>query len=131
MSKRILIIDDDYTIRLKVENVLTVHGYDVVTAEDGEKAIACYVEAVAANPFHLIILDIMMPGMSGLEVLKEIRQEEESRGIEYGRGYSVPILMLTGTKKLWLDAFDSGCDDYLLKPFANDDLLDKVGQRLP
>jgi len=126
MGKRILVIDDDNISRVIAVDVLKKEGHDVVPASNGEDGIECYLQSIGESSFQLIILDVIMPGISGLQVLEKIRQEEKSRGIEYGRGCSVPILMLTGTKDVWLDAFDLGCDDYLLKPFDRDQLLWKV-----
>lgn len=130
MSKRILIIDDDRVNRTLVQKILEKDGYEAICIEDGRKGIAEYLKSLPAKPYHLIILDINMPRMNGLEVLKKIRTEEESRGIKYGYGSSIPIIMLTASREPWLDAFDSGCDDYVIKPFENDAFLAKVREKL-
>ncbi|MBF0384306.1 MAG: response regulator [Candidatus Omnitrophica bacterium] len=129
MPKRILVIEDDRGTRTLVQKTLEKEGYEITGVSDGEEGISTYLKSIKDNHFQLIILDINMPGINGLEVLKNIRKEEESRGIKYGYGSSIPIIMLTASKEPWLDAFDSGCDDYILKPFENDKLLKKVSEK--
>ncbi len=110
---KILVVDDDPNIREVLAVLLSSEGYQVHTAEDGQEALQMQ-KLIAPN---LIILDIMMPGMDGVEVCARIRARS-----------SVPILFLTAksqdTDKV--DAYTSGGDDYLVKPFSQTELLMKI-----
>ena len=110
---RILIVDDDPEIVSFVKRGLAYEGYTVDTAVDGSEALT---KAWEKEP-DLVILDIMMPGIDGLEVAKRLRQ-----------GGDVPIIMLTakGTVVDKVTGLESGADDYLVKPFALDELLARV-----
>ncbi len=110
---RILVVDDDPEIVSFVRRGLAYEGYSVDTAGDGTEALA---KAHDREP-DLVILDIMMPGIDGIEVSKRLRQAGD-----------VPILMLTakGTVADRVAGLDSGADDYLVKPFAFDELLARV-----
>ncbi len=110
---RILVVDDDPEIVSFLKRGLTYEGYTVDTAGDGTEALA---KARDAEP-NLVILDVMMPGMDGMEVSKRLRQAS-----------SIPILMLTakGTVADRIKGLDSGADDYLVKPFSFDELLARV-----
>ncbi len=110
---RILVVDDDPEIVSFVKRGLAYEGYTVDTAADGSEALA---KAMEREP-DLVILDIMMPGIDGIEVAKRLRE-----------GGDVPILMLTakGTVADKVAGLESGADDYLVKPFAFDELLARV-----
>ncbi len=110
---RILVVDDDPEIVSFIRRGLAYEGYKVDTASDGSEALA---KSREKEP-DLVILDIMMPGIDGLEVSKRLRQ-----------GGDVPILMLTakGTVADRVSGLESGADDYLVKPFAFDELLARV-----
>lgn len=110
---RILVVDDDPEIVSVVRRGLAYEGYAVDTASDGREALA---KAREKEP-DLVILDIMMPGIDGIEVAKRLRQ-----------GGDVPIIMLTakGTVADKVTGLESGADDYLVKPFAFDELLARV-----
>jgi two-component system response regulator MprA len=110
---RILVADDDPEIVSVVRRGLAYEGYTVDTASDGSEALA---KARDREP-DLVILDIMMPGIDGIEVAKRLRE-----------GGDVPILMLTakGTVADKVTGLESGADDYLVKPFALDELLARV-----
>lgn len=107
---RILVVDDDPEIISFLKRGLAYEGYTVDTATDGPEALS---KAREREP-DLVILDIMMPGIDGIEVAKRLRQ-----------GSDVPILMLTakGTIADKVTGLESGADDYLVKPFAFDELL--------
>ena len=109
----ILIVDDDPAIVSFVRRGLAYEGYTVNTAGDGAEALA---KAREREP-DLVILDVMMPGIDGIEVSQRLRQ-----------GSDVPILMLSakGTVADKIAGLDSGADDYLVKPFAFDELLARV-----
>lgn len=110
---RILVVDDDPEIVSFLKRGLIYEGYTVDTASNGTEALA---KARESEP-DLVILDIMMPGMDGIEVCKRFRQVS-----------AVPILMLTakGTVADRVVGLDSGADDYLVKPFAFDELLARM-----
>jgi len=110
---RILVVDDDPEIVSFVRRGLAYESYKIDTANDGTEALA---KAREREP-DLVILDIMMPGIDGIEVAKRLRQ-----------GGDVPILMLTakGTVADKVAGLESGADDYLVKPFAFDELLARV-----
>jgi two-component system response regulator MprA len=110
---RILVVDDDERIRDVLKRQLTYEGYQVAVAGDSREAFA----QVAENPPDLVVLDWMLPGISGLEICRRIRQTED-----------MPILMLTakGTLEDKVDGLDSGADDYLVKPFQPEEMLARV-----
>lgn len=110
---RILVVDDDPEIVSFVRRGLAYEGYTVDTAADGEEALA---KAREREP-DLVILDIMLPGIDGIEVAKRLRQ-----------GGDVPVLLLTakGTVADRVTGLNSGADDYLVKPFAFDELVARV-----
>lgn len=113
MVNRILLVDDDPAVRSSLRRALALEGYEVLTAENGEAALVLSGEI---EP-DVIVLDVMLPGMDGLEVCEQLRS-----------GSSTPILMLTA-KDTVLDrvaGLDRGADDYLVKPFAVDELLARV-----
>lgn len=110
---RILVVDDDPQIVSMLKRGLAYEGYTLDTAENGEKALAI----ARATPPDLVVLDIMMPGLDGLEVTRRLRQ-----------GSDIPVLLLTakGTIPDKVAGLDAGADDYLVKPFAFDELLARV-----
>jgi DNA-binding response OmpR family regulator len=110
---RILVVDDDPEIVSFVKRGLAHEGYRVDTAANGKEALT---KARDREP-DLVVLDIMMPGIDGIEVARRLRQ-----------GGDVPILMLTakGTVADKVAGLESGADDYLVKPFAFDELLARV-----
>src|SRR5437868_1529116 len=110
---RILVVDDDSRIRDVLRRQLSYEGYQVDLAADSKEAFA----QVADNPPDLVVLDLMLPGMSGLEVCRRLRSADD-----------MPILMLTakGTLEDKIDGLDSGADDYLVKPFEPEELLARV-----
>jgi len=113
----ILVIDDDPEIVDFLRRGLTYEGYQVDTAEDGREALA----KIRDREPDLIVLDIMMPEIDGIEVSQRVRQASK-----------VPILMLTarGTVADKVVGLDSGADDYLVKPFVFDELLARIRARL-
>lgn len=113
---RILVVDDQPANLRAVSALLTRHGYAVVTADSGEKALAL---AADVRP-DLILLDMMMPGMDGFALLGEIKQDEQLR--------RVPVVFLTAAqeRELLVRAFDSGAVDYVTKPFMPEELIARV-----
>lgn len=111
---QILIVDDDPNIREVLSVLLGSEGYAVIEAEDGSMALE---KLKAEKEIDLVILDIMMPGMSGIEVCEEIRNMS-----------LVPVLFLTAKSQEQdkVSAYTGGGDDYLVKPFSQTELLMKV-----
>ena len=114
-EQKILVVDDEARMRKLVRDFLIRSGYLVVEAEDGEKALDAF---YADKDISLIILDVMMPGLDGYQVLEEIRK--------YSR---VPIIMLTARsdERDELRGFDLGVDEYVTKPFSPKTLVARVG----
>lgn len=120
MSARILAVDDEPDVLTIVQSALQSEGYEVETAANGQDCL----EAAKANPPDLILLDVMMPGMSGFDVLRELKAHDPTSRI--------PIIMLTGLseRKKIQEALASGIDYYIIKPFDFHDLIIKVHQVL-
>lgn len=112
-GERILVVDDEPQIRRALRTALTGHGYDVEIAEDGETALAL----LAARPADAVVLDLVMPGVDGFEVLRETRTWSD-----------VPVIVLSarGQEADKVRALDIGADDYLTKPFGMEELLARV-----
>lgn len=110
----ILVVDDDDAIRMLLEDILTREKYSVTTAPDGDAAI----ELVQKEHFNLVLLDIMMPTISGFEVLKFIKEHVPS----------TKVIMLTGYSdlKLAVEAKKLGAHDFIGKPFMRPDLLNTI-----
>lgn len=111
---RILVADDEKDMVTGLRDNLQFEGYEVIVAEDGEAALAA---ATRQNP-DLVLLDVMMPKMDGLQVCRRIRES----------GFTIPILMLTA-KSQEIDivrGLEVGADDYITKPFAIRELLARV-----
>jgi DNA-binding response OmpR family regulator len=113
MTSRVLLIDDDARLYELLASYLSQNGFEVEGARDGSSGIA----ALAASSFDAVLLDVMMPGMSGLEACKRIR--ERSR---------IPILMLTakGDETDRVVGLELGADDYIAKPFSPRELLARL-----
>ncbi|HSS60212.1 MAG TPA: response regulator transcription factor [Candidatus Limnocylindrales bacterium] len=110
---RILVVEDDPRLAATVERVLAAEGHDVEVAGDGNEAL----RRARNRSFDLVVLDIMLPGLDGIAVCKRLRSTA-----------STPILLLTalgGTEER-VRGLDSGADDYLVKPFAYEELLARV-----
>jgi two-component system response regulator MprA len=113
MASRILVVEDDPRLAATLDRVLAAEGYDVEVAGDGNEAL----RRARERPFDLVVLDIMLPGLDGIAVCKRLRATGP-----------VPILLLTalgGTEER-VRGLDSGADDYLVKPFAYEELLARV-----
>jgi two-component system response regulator MprA len=110
----VLVTDDERSVRSAVRRALTLEGYRVTEAEDGAQALA----AIARERPDAVVLDVLMPEIDGLEVCRSLR----------GRGDSIPILMLTArdTVDNRVQGLDAGADDYLVKPFALEELLARL-----
>ena len=120
MAKTILVGDDDPAIRDLVKRVLQGAGYDVILAKNGDDAM---VAASEQDP-DLIILDILMPGLSGLEVLDRLKKQSATQDI--------PVVLLTGVsdRKTILKGLDLQAIDYITKPFSVEELIATVQKAL-
>lgn len=112
-STTVLIVDDEPQIRRVMRTTLTSQGYAVLEARSGEEAL----EKLRSDHPGLILLDVNMPGISGLEVCREIRQSSD-----------VPIIMLTvrNSERDKVQALDAGADDYVVKPFGAQELMARI-----
>lgn len=129
MAKKILIVDDEPNIRVGLEMRLKKEGYDVNLSESGQEALVAYRRSLEDKPYDLVLLDIIMPGVSGLEVLETIRADEASRGIK--EKYRLPIIMVTALRDSWkADAEQEGCQAFITKPFKAEDLLTIIRQHI-
>ena len=113
-TPRILVVDDDKRIAASVRRSLTYDGYEVDVVHDGASAI----DAVRSQPPDVIVLDLMLPGIDGLEVCRRLR----------AAGDDIAVLMLTAKSTVpdRVTGLDAGADDYLVKPFAHEELLARV-----
>jgi two-component system, OmpR family, response regulator MprA len=113
MSSTILVVEDEERIRQFLQRGLGFEGYRVEAVADGPTAL----EVARDNPPDLVLLDLMLPGMDGIEVCRRIRAASD-----------VPILMLTAKEAIEdrVAGLDAGADDYLVKPFAFDELMARV-----
>jgi two-component system response regulator MprA len=111
---RILVVDDDAAVRDSLARTLRFEGHEVVTADDGQQAL----DAVAAREPDAMILDVSMPRLDGLETCRQLRSE----------GVLLPVLMLTARDSVGdrVAGLDAGADDYLIKPFALQELLARL-----
>src|SRR5512135_947558 len=113
--KKILIIDDDATLRETLAAALTAEGYSTAQAADGRDGLL----KASKGPFDLIVMDLVMPMLGGLEVCRKLRES----------GVDTPIIMLTGQKKQELDkvlGLELGADDYMIKPFGTNEFVARV-----
>jgi two-component system, OmpR family, copper resistance phosphate regulon response regulator CusR len=111
---RVLVVEDEPKVARALREGLTAEGYDVVVAPTGEDAFF----RASSEPFDLLILDRMLPGHEGLEVLRALRQ----------KGHLAPVLVLTARDAVEdrVEGLDAGADDYMVKPFAFTELLARV-----
>jgi two-component system response regulator MprA len=111
---RILVVDDEPAVRDALQRALTLDGYAVATADDGRAALA----SLADDAADAVVLDVLMPHVDGLEVCRRLRS----------RGDRTPVLMLTARDQISdrVAGLDAGADDYVVKPFALDELLARV-----
>jgi two-component system response regulator MprA len=114
MSGRVLVAEDDEQVRRSVERALRLESYTVLTAMDGQEAL----DAVAASRPDVVVLDVMMPRLDGISVCRLMRAKSDR----------TPVLMLTARHELSdrVAGLDAGADDYLVKPFALEELLARL-----
>ena len=114
MGMEVLVVDDEPSVRQALQRALTFEGYDVLVAPDGHSAL----DTLLNRPADAILLDVAMPGIDGLEVCRRLR----------AAGDRTPILMLTARHATAdrVAGLDAGADDYLVKPFALEELLARL-----
>src|SRR4051794_1280505 len=114
---KILVVDDERAVRDSLRRALELEGYEIQLAVDGSEALAA-LEAEEASQPEAVILDVLMPGVDGLEVCRRLR----------ATGNHVPVLMLTARDEVEnrVAGLDAGADDYVTKPFALEELLARV-----
>lgn len=111
---RLLVIEDEAPMRTALVETLKAEGYRVMAADDGPSGL----ELACTEPFDLVLLDVMMPGLDGFALCRELRKRERR----------FPVLMLTAKGQVddCVEGLDSGADDYLVKPFSLRELLARV-----
>lgn len=114
MKTKLLLLEDDLTLNETVVEYLEDEGYEVVSVYDGDDAVS----AIYENSFDLLLLDVNVPTLNGFEVLKTIRNE----------GNTTPAIYITSLNSMdsLEEGYDSGCDDYIRKPFALKELLIRI-----
>src|SRR5918911_4974954 len=114
VAMRVLVVDDEPAVREALERILRVEGYEVALANDGREAV----RSQAAAPADAVLLDVLMPGLDGLEVCRRLRDT----------GDRTPVLMLTARDAVGdrVAGLEAGADDYLPKPFALEELLARL-----
>ncbi len=112
MKSKILVVDDDESIVIALQALLTLEGYEVSVARNGEEALELYYQI---NP-DMILLDIMMPLANGIEVARILRKEDTK------------LIMLTakGLIEDKMEGYSVGADEYIVKPFSNDEILEVI-----
>src|SRR4249919_1425278 len=111
---KVLVVDDERAVRESLRRALELEGYEIELAEDGRQAL----DRLDVEQPDAIVLDVLMPGVDGLEVCRTLRKS----------GSSVPVLMLTARTRVEdrVEGLDAGADDYLTKPFALEELLARL-----
>lgn len=125
---KVLVVDDNFVNRKFLVEILKGKAVCDVAANGNEALVAYDLSVKEDRPYDAILLDIAMPEMDGIQVLEKIRGNERSRGIMLGDG--IPVIMVTAYKQPFMDAFNKGCDDYLLKPIDPDVLINKIEEKI-
>ena len=121
-----LIVEDDFTSRLLLQEILKIHG-SIHIAVNGNEAVEAVKLALESNePYDLICLDIMMPEKDGHAALKEIRELEKAKHIANGKGSKIIMTTALADKANVLQANEEQCDSYLLKPISKSKLLQEL-----
>ncbi|MDH3964654.1 MAG: response regulator [Deltaproteobacteria bacterium] len=105
MGEKVLVVDDEFEIRDLLSRFLTEEGFEVILASNGEEALEL---AERENP-HVILLDIWMPGFSGIETCKRLKENEKTRFI--------PVIVATALWDTYEEAVEAGAEDFVTKPF--------------
>ena len=118
MADKVLLVDDEEEIRTLLGSFLESQGYQVVLASDGNEAL----DLVETEDPQIIILDLKLPGLNGIEVCKRLKEQEKTR--------SIPVIIITGFGDNKLLSLDVGADDFVNKPFDMADILIRVRSAL-
>jgi DNA-binding response OmpR family regulator len=118
MGDKVLVVDDEWELRNLLTEFLTGEGYDVIQASNGEEAL----ELAEKEEPQVILLDVKMPGIDGIEVCRRLKEEDKTRFI--------PIIMVTALEDRDVDAFVEGADDFVTKPFSLVELSFRVKSML-
>ena len=115
LQRRVLVVDDDEGVRTGVTWALEADGFSVDAVQDGVRAL----EVIESTPLALVVLDLSLPGIGGLDILRRVRRREEREG-----GFRLPIIVLSGRdgETDRIVGLDLGADDYLVKPFSPGEL---------
>lgn len=118
LPRRILVVEDDEDMRENLRRILVGAGYEVSLAEDGARAIVL----LRTEPCHLVLTDLVMPGMNGLELLKKIRQQDQN----------LPVVFLSafGDRATFAKATELGAVDFVTKPFRASSILGLIQRTL-
>jgi DNA-binding response OmpR family regulator len=114
MGEKVLVVDDEFEIRDLLSRFLTEEGYEVIVAPNGDEALEL---AETENP-EVILLDIKMPGIDGIEICKRLKAKEKTRFI--------PVIMATALWDTYSEAIESGAEDFVTKPFNLTELSHRV-----
>jgi DNA-binding response OmpR family regulator len=114
MGEKVLVVDDEFEIRDLLSRFLTEEGYEVIVAPNGEEALEL---AETENP-EVILLDIKMPGIDGIEICKRLKAKEKTRFI--------PVIMATALWDTYSESIESGAEDFVTKPFNLMELSHRV-----
>lgn len=122
-QKHILVIDDEQNLLRTIEFILEAANYKVTTAVNGQDALAhIFANNNGHAPIDLVVTDIRMPGLSGIQLLDQLNQSD----------MNIPVLVITahGNKDLIIELMRKGCADYLDKPFDDEEFVNRVGSLL-
>ena len=114
MGDKILVVDDELEVRMMLQDLLGSKGFEVILASDGEEGVAL---ADTENP-QVVLLDISMPGMDGVECCRKLKADDKSS--------SIPVIMLTAYWDRKTEAIEAGADDFVYKPFDPDELSFRI-----
>ncbi len=121
---KVLIVDDSFVDRKLLVEILKKRAECDIASNAKEAVEACNLAINENKPYDVILLDVEMPDINGIEFLESVRSIEEEAGVALGKG--IPIVMVTAHKEAFMKAFKEGCDDYILKPINAQTLISKV-----
>lgn len=123
---RCLVVEDEFTSRRILQRLLSEYG-ECDVAISGDEAILAFGEALkSGQPYHLVCLDIMLPGMHGHEVLTALRGAENDHGVELGQGAKIMMTTSLSDAKSVMNAFRGGCEAYVVKPVTRDKVVSEL-----
>nr|WP_320192353.1 response regulator [uncultured Desulfobacter sp.] len=123
---RILIADDEVVSRSKLQKIMSTFG-DCVAVESGHDAVDAFKQAWAEwVPFDLVALDVLMPGMDGMDALLEIRRLEDTKGVVAKHRSKILMVTSQAQRDVVVTCLQAGCDEYIIKPFN----LELVNQKI-